>query len=229
MSKQNLITGLSAITLAAGLMIAAPAQAQLGGLSGSVGGTVDSSVRSSTDISARTRTHAKVTAPAPRTKVKARVSGPTVVTYGSTRSGGYHSHSHYGRHTHTHGYDHFYDDHSHGHSHGSHVYMRGEIKSGEKDDKAKDEKQTEVTVIYTKADLLAYGTPLRTQSGASMGTVTTLQRTQDGEIVGVTAGTTLNIIPVEELTADGNVLVHTLPQADVKTTVELEAEVEMVK
>ena len=238
MSKHFITTGLSAVTLAAGLMMAAPAQAQLGGVTGSVSGTLDAPIRSTTDISARTRTRAKVKTPQPRSNVRIKANSPVTVTYGTTRSGGYHSHNHYGRHTHTHGYDHFYDDHSHGHAHGhshahsggSHVYLHGEIKSRDKDKPSKDKKQAEVMVVYTKAELLTYGTPLRTQSGASMGTIKTLQRTQEGEIVGVTASNTLNVIPVEELTVYGNVLVHTLPEPKphTKTDINFEAEVVMV-
>lgn len=231
MSKRNYTMGLSVMALISTLAMAAPASAQLGGLSGSVGGTLDSSVRSSTDISTRTRSTVrtpKTTAPKSRTNVKVRAGSPAKVRYGSTRSGGYHSHGHYGYHTHTHGYDHFYDDHSHGHGHSTHVHIHGHAKSEDK-----EETHAKAAVVYSKADLLVYGTPVRTQSGASMGTITTLQRAEGGEIVGVTAGSTLNLIPVNELTVDGNVLIHTLPlkEASTKTKGEIafEAEVEMVK
>ncbi|WP_026942652.1 hypothetical protein [Hellea balneolensis] len=223
MSKRIYTAGLSTLTLIAGLAIAAPASAQLGGLTGSVGGTIDGSVRSSTDISTRTRATVrtpKAKVPKPQTRVRVRAGSPATVRYGTTRSGGYHSHGGYHYHTHTHGYDHFYDDHHHGHS--THVHIHGEGKTNKK-----------AEVVYTKADLLTFGTPIRTQSGASMGTITTLQRAEDGDIIGITAGSTLNLIPVSELTVDGNILIHTLPprEASTKTKGEIafEAEVEMVR
>ena len=222
MSKRNTILGLTAVTLMASLAIAAPASAQLGGVTGSVGGAVDSTIGASTDISARTR--ATVRTPAPRSSVKVRAASPVKVTYGATRSGGYHDHGHYRHHTHTLGYDHFYDDHTHGHS-STHVYIHGETKDRKKDDKKKDEKQAEVIVVYTKADLLTYGTPVRSETGVSMGTITSLQRMSDGEIVGVTIGDTKTLYSAGQLTVDGNVLVHSLP----KTQAEFEAEVEMVE
>ena len=234
MSKRIYTLGLSTTALIAALALASPANAQLGGVTGTVGGTVDSSVRTTTDISARTRSRAKVTTPrieAPRSDVKVRANSPAKVTYGATRTGGYHSHGHYRHHTHTYGYDHFYDDHHHGH--GSHTYIHGEFKSGDKDgDKTKDEKQAEVTVVYSKDDLLTYGTPVRSEIGVSMGVITSLQRMSDGEIVGVTVGETKNLISVGQLSVEGNVLIHSLPAvASTKTKGELafEAEVEMVE
>lgn len=223
MSNRIYTMGLSTLTLIAGLALATPAHAQLGGVTGSVGGTLDSSLGASTDISSRTR--ATVRTPQPRARVKTRTSGPTVVTYGNTRSGGYHSHGHHSYHTHTHGYDHFYDD----HHHGSHVYVRGEFKSGDKDEPRKDEKKAEVTVIYSKADLLTYGTPVKTQSGGSMGVVNSLQRVEGGQIIGVTVGQAMTLIPVAGLRVEGNVLIHTPTTIKTKGELAFEAQVEMVK
>jgi len=121
MSKRIYTTSFTALALIAGLSVATPSYAQLGGVTGAVNGSLNSSMRSTTDLSTRTRaratTRAKVKAPeirpeirteAPRTNVNARTGSPVVV-YGTTRSGGYHSHGYYGRHTHTHGHAHYYE------------------------------------------------------------------------------------------------------------------------
>ena len=230
MSKRIYTLGLLTLTLTAGLTLCSPAYAQLSGVTGSVGGTVDSTIGTSTDISARTRTRARVKTPESRSKVKLRANSPVVVTYGTTRSGGYHTHGYYERHTHTHGYNHFHDDHTHSHSHGNHVHLHGEFKSGDKQKETKkDEKQAGLKVVYTKADLLAYGTPVRTENGGAMGAINSLQRVQDGQIIGVTVGDAMTLIPVGELYVDGNVLIHTPPKIKTKSDLAIEAQIEMIK
>ncbi len=205
MSKQFIITPLSTLTVVAGLAMASPAQAQLGGLSGSVNGTLDSSVRQSTNITARSHTRAKLRVPSPRTNVKVRARSPATISYGATRSGGYHAHGDYHYHTHTHGHDHFYDNHAHAQAHGyyqrGNVSIHGDVKAG---GKAKTQR-------YSKADLLTFGTLVRSENGVSLGAITSLQRTRDGEIIGVTIGDATQLISVDQLKVEGNVLVHHAP------------------
>lgn len=205
MSKQFIMTSLSTLIVVAGLAMASPAEAQLGGITGSVSGTVDSSVRQSTNITARSHTRAKIDVPSPRPNVKVRATSPATISYGATRSGGYHSHGYYRHHTHTHGHDHFYDNHTHARAHGyyqrGNVSIHGEVKSG---GKAK-------TQTYSKADLLTFGTLVHSENGMSLGAITSLQRTRDGEIIGVTIGDATQLISADHLKVKGNVLVHHAP------------------
>ena len=93
--------------------------------------------------------------------------------------------------------------------------VHGEFKSGGK----KSEKKDANAVVYSKADLLTFGTPVKSEAGASLGVISSLQRQQDGTIIGVTVGDRRDVMPVEQLSVDGNVLVFALPQATSKVEV----------
>ena len=201
MTKTILTHSLTAFVAVAGLSIAAPAAAQIGGITGSVGGTIDNTTRSTTDLRANTRT--RVSPPKPNTSVKVR----------STRSGGYHTHDSYSHHTHTPGRNGFADSHYHGHgdNHG-HVYVHGEFSNKPKD--KKDTKKSAEAKAATKTELLTFGTVVYSDTGAELGPITSLQRMSDGEIVGITIANKTALIPIGDLTLINGTLVHSLPPVE---------------
>ena len=105
------ISGLTTIAIA---FSAIPAQAQLGGITGSVGGAVDTTVNTTID------------APEVRVPANARIESRS-----RSRSRSYGTHYH-GRYAHDHGsfgYDHYHSD-GHSHSHG-YASLTVEIKGGQ--------------------------------------------------------------------------------------------------
>ena len=197
MSKQIYITALSA--LAAGLMAATPAQAQLGSVTGTVDGTVNGSLGGTVNGTARSQSRigvglpdtpsARVNAPT-RAKIRAGSSGPAYYHGGHYHGAYFHDHGHYG-------YDHFHSD-SHSHSHG---YAKVVVKVDAKADAKADQ---------PIGPLLAYGTEVRSKKGKNLGGISAMMRTETGMVTHILTPKVDKPIPIETLRADGNVLFTSL-------------------
>lgn len=187
MNILNLVSKTALLTVFTSGLLAAPAYAQLGGVTG----TVDTTVRSSTRIDTAVR------APSPDVWLNAPASaniGARSRSYGPA----YHYH---GAHGHHHGrYDqaHFHND-SHSHTHG-YAQLSVEIRNDPQ----------------PVALLLTYQTEVESRKGKNLGKITGLVRSETGSITAVTVEKVDGIIPVETLRAEGDILVTSRSKKSLK-------------
>jgi len=200
----NLSRGLkiSGATLLVGAMSALPAQAQLGGVTGAVGGNLDGAVGASSGIDTQVRT------PSPKVRVEAPVSA-RISSRSPSRSTGTHYH---GTYAHDHGYygddyrfrgsygTHYHDD-RHSHTHG-YASVSVEIKS-DKNNQA-------------VGPMLTYGQQVYSKKGKDLGSITGLTRTQSGMVTQIYVDGVPKPIPVDTLTAEGDILKTSIKKKKLK-------------
>ena len=200
----NLSRGLkiSGATLLLGAMSAMPAQAQLGGVTGAVSGNLDGAVNSSSRVGTQVRT------PSPKVRVEAPVSA-RVSSRSSSRPSGTHYHGGY---AHDHGYygddyrfhgsygSHYHND-RHSHTHG-YASLSVEIKS----DKNKQ----------PVGPMLTYGQQVYSKKGKDLGYITSLTRTQSGMVTQIYVDGVPKPIPVDTLTAEGDILKTSIKKKKLK-------------
>lgn len=177
----------SGLILIASTLSAAPAFAQLGGITGSVGGAVDTTVRTNIDV------------PEPKVRAEVPVSA-RIDSRARTRSSGTHYH---GRFAHDHGgfgYDHYHTD-GHSHAHG-YASLTVEIKA---DDDRKD-----------VGPMLTYGQKVESRNGKDLGRINAITRTQSGMVTSVMVDGVPKPIPVDTLKVEGDVLVTSKKKKQLK-------------
>lgn len=178
MSKTTKILKISPIIAAVSVLGAAPAFAQIGGVTGTIDSTVDTTIR--TDIKAP---QPKVRADVP---VSARIESRSRPRYyGTHYHGRYaHDHGHYG-------YDHYHTD-GHSHTHG-YASLTVEVKA--------DEDRRDI------GPMLTYGQKVESRKGKDLGRINGITRTEAGMVTFIMVDGVSKPIPVDTLRAEGDVLV----------------------
>jgi hypothetical protein len=193
---------ISGATLLLGVMSAMPAQAQIGGVTGAVDGNLDGALSSSSTIGTQVKT------PAPNVRIEAPV-GARISSRTPPRSSGTHYHGGY---AHDHRYygddygfygsysSHYHDDrHSHAHGYAS---VRVEINS--------DRNKQPV------GPMLTYGQQVYSKKGKDLGSITALTRTQSGTVTQIYVDGVPKPIPVDTLSAEGDILKTSLKKKKLK-------------
>ena len=195
MSKKS--NGLNLVGLVAlmSVMSAAPAFAQLGGVTGAVGGAVDNSVRTTATI----RPTQTIRTDAPDVRAPARVRLDTRTSssqrrYSNTRYSDTHYHGTYAHEHGRFGNDHFHDT---GHSH-THGYASLVVEAKADKDRA------------DVGPLLTYGVQVESKKGKDLGRINGLTLTESGRVTSITVDGVPKPIPVDTLKVEGDILVTSM-------------------
>jgi len=173
---------ISGVALLFGALSAVPAQAQLGGITGSVNGNLDGAVNTSSTI--------RTDVPEPAAKVRVESPGSVGVSGRSySRSSGTHYH---GAYAHDHGYyaDHFHSD-SHSHTHG---YASVTVEVNGKSDR------------QDVGPMLTYGQQVYSKKGKDLGRISRMTTTETGMVTEIYVDGVPKPIPVDTLSAEGDIL-----------------------
>lgn len=179
----------------AALISSAPALAQLGGVTGSVGGAVNTTVTTRTpDV--------RVTSPRPKARI-------------GTSSRGHSSYHYHGGFSHRHGrynHGHFHED-DHSHSHG-YARISADITANSDNKADKSDKIAELDALIEP--LLTYGTEVESRKGKALGAIIGLLRSEDGVVTAISVEKVPQIIPVHTLSVDGEILVTSKSKRSLK-------------
>ena len=190
-----LIIKTASLACIAALISSSPALAQLGGVTGSVGGAVNTTVTTRTpDV--------RVTPPRPKARIG---SSPRRHSSYHYHGGFSHRHGHY-----NHG--HFHED-DHSHSHG-YARISAEITVNSKENAEIKEKIAEVDAPIEP--LLIYGTEVKSRKGKDLGAIIGLLRSEDGVVTAISVEKVPQIIPIYTLSVEGDILVTSKSKRSLK-------------